>query len=233
LDNLAEFESMTSTLDNLEEEFSRPNDNDLALMRRLDGDILILGAGGKMGRSMARMARRAADQSATRRRIFAASRFSSEDARWQLEACGVETIPCDLLDREQYARLPDCPNVLFLTGRKFGSLDNQPLTWATNVLLPGFVGERFRGSRIVVLSSGNVYPLSAQPATESTPPAPIGEYAQSVLGRERTFEYYSVRDSTPVAFIRSTMRSTYGTASSSTSAVVFGRGSPFRSRWAL
>ncbi len=190
------------TLDHLEEELSRPNESDRALMRRLKGDILILGAGGKMGPSMARLARRAADEAGSSCEIFAASRFSSEDAERQLRDCGVRTIRCDLLDRAQLARLPDCPNVIFLAGRKFGSADNQPLTWATNVLLPGFVGERFRGFRIVALSSGNVYPLSARPVAETTPPSPIGEYAQSVLGRERVFEYYSVRDDTPMVFIR-------------------------------
>ena len=99
-------------------------------------------------------------------------------------------------------RLPDCPNILFLAGRKFGSTENMALTWATNVLLPGFVAERYRGACIVALSSGNVYPLAASGATEHTAPAPVGEYAQSVLGRERVFEYYANRDGTRVALIR-------------------------------
>ncbi len=194
--------NMTMTVEALEDELSRPGDADCALMRRLPGDILILGAGGKMGPSLARLARRAADAAATPRRIFAVSRFSSGEMKRQLTQWGVEALSCDLLDRDEVSRLPDCPNVLFLAGRKFGSTDNQPLTWATNALLPGFVCERYRGSRVVALSSGNVYPLGVGPATEETPPAPVGEYAQSVLGRERVFEFYSSRDSTPVVLMR-------------------------------
>ncbi len=190
------------TLQHLEDLLSQPTDADCAFLRKNPGDILILGAGGKMGPSLAHLASRAASQAGAPRRIIAVSRFADPEATRQLEAWGVEAIACDLLDRGQLARLPDCPNVLFLAGRKFGSTDNQPLTWATNVLLPAMAAERFRGSRIVALSSGNVYPIGARAATEQTPPSPVGEYAQSVLGRERVFEYYSGRDGTPVALIR-------------------------------
>jgi nucleoside-diphosphate-sugar epimerase len=190
------------TLQHLEDLLSQPTEADCAFLRENRGDILILGAGGKMGPSLAHLASRAASQAGAPRRVIAVSRFADSEARQQLEAWGVEPIACDLLDRGQLARLPDCPNVLFLAGRKFGSTDNQPLTWATNVLLPAMVAERFRGSRIVALSSGNVYPIGERAATEQTPPAPVGEYAQSVLGRERVFEYYSGRDGTLVALIR-------------------------------
>jgi nucleoside-diphosphate-sugar epimerase len=186
----------------LEDRLSQPSEADIAFMRRLEGDILILGAGGKMGPSLAARARRAADAAQSKSRVIAVSRFSSEDASRHLTDCGVETVSCDLLDRHQIASLPDAPNVVFLAGRKFGSTDNQPLTWATNVLLPALIAERYQGSRIVAHSSGNVYPIAASPATEQTPPAPVGEYAQSVLGRERVFEYFSSRDRTPVALIR-------------------------------
>jgi len=186
----------------LEDELSRPSDADCALLRDLEGDLLVLGAGGKLGPSLARRARRASDQAARPRRIIAASRFRSGEVKDQFAGWGVQTIPCDLLDREQIARLPDCANVLFLAGRKFGATANQALTWATNTLLPAFVAERFKRSRIVVLSSGNVYPLASAGCTEQTPPSPAGEYAQSVLGRERIFEYFSHRDRTPVALIR-------------------------------
>jgi nucleoside-diphosphate-sugar epimerase len=155
-----------------------------------------------MGPSLARLARRAADAAGTPRRIRAVSRFPTADLKQQLTAWDVEALSCDLLERDQVARLPECPNVLFLAGRKFGSTGNQPLTWATNVLLPAMVAERYRGSRIVALSSGNVYALASIPPTEQTPPAPVGEYAQTVLGRERVFEYFSVRDRTPVALLR-------------------------------
>jgi nucleoside-diphosphate-sugar epimerase len=194
--------AQTQLVEALEEELSCPTEADCAFLRSLPGDILILGAAGKMGPSLARRARRAADLAGNGRRVFAVSRFASRAARDLLESWGIETIACDLLDRAQLASLPDCPNILFLAGRKFGSRDNTPLTWATNVLLPAWTAERFAASRIVVLSSGNVYPLVSQPADEATPPAPIGEYAQSVLGRERVFEYFSGLHSTPVALLR-------------------------------
>ena len=190
------------TIEAIEDELCRPTAADCELMRRLTGDILILGAGGKMGPSLARMARRAVNEAGPPRRIIAVSRFSSEEPKRELAAHGVEAISCDLLDRDELSKLPESPNVLFLAGRKFGSTDNQPLTWATNVLAPALVAERYSRSRIVALSSGNVYPLGSIPATEATPPAPVGEYAQSVLGRERIFEYYSHRNATPVTLLR-------------------------------
>src|SRR5215469_12855381 len=192
---------MTSVL-HLEDELSRPSAADCALMSDLDGDIVILGAGGKMGPSLAQRARRAADKAGEPRRIFAVSRVASPDDTHGFGESGVEAVSCDLLDRDQIARLPDCPNVLFLAGRKFGSSENMPLTWAMNALVPAFVAERYATSRIVALSSGNVYPLAAAAATERVQPAPVGEYAQSVLARERVFEYFSGHGGTPVAIIR-------------------------------
>jgi len=185
-----------------EDELVRPNAEDCALMRELSGDVMVIGAGGKMGPSLVRRALLANEQAGTRRRIFAVSRFASAESRRQFKEWGVETIPCDLLDRAQVAGLPDSANVLFLAGRKFGSTENMPLTWATNTLAPTLVAERYRGCRIVALSSGNVYPLTVAGATEETPAAPVGEYAQSVLGRERLFQYFSWRDGTQVAIIR-------------------------------
>jgi len=190
------------TLEILEDELSRPSEADIAFMRRIEGDVVILGAGGKMGPSLARRARRASDEAAIRRRIVAVSRSASGDGAQQLRSWGIEVVACDLFDRDQLAQLPDSPHVIFLAGRKFGSTDNESLTWATNVFVPALVAERYRESRIVVLSSGNVYPLSAVPAVEATPPAPVGEYAQSVLGRERMFEFFSSVHGTPVALIR-------------------------------
>ena len=190
------------SIQRLEDELSRPNDADCRFMRDLSGDLIVLGAGGKMGPSLARRARRAADEAGVPRRVVAAARFSSREAVRQFAEWGVEGVSCDLLERDQIQRLPDCANVVFLAGRKFGSTENAPMTWATNTLLPALAAERFSGSRIVALSSGNVYPLGASGATEETAPAPVGEYAQSVLGRERVFEYYSNRDDTPVAIIR-------------------------------
>jgi hypothetical protein len=168
----------------LEDALSRPTDADIGSLRRLCGDILILGAGGKMGPSLARLCRRASPDD---RRIIAVSRRA-------IEVPGVESIACDLLDRAAVARLPLCPNVLYLAGRKFGSTGNPELTWAMNTVVPAIVAERFAESRIVAFSTGNVYPLrrpSTGGALESDPPAPVGEYAQSCLGRERVFEYFS------------------------------------------
>jgi len=192
---------MTSVAD-LENELSRPNDADRDFMRGLEGDMLVLGAGGKMGPSLALRARRTADQAGPPRRVLAASRFATAEAKHLLADGGVDAIACDFLDRDQIARLPGCANILFLVGRKFGSTEDMPLTWATNTLVPALVAERFKGSRIVAVSSGNVYPLAVSGCTEETRPSPVGEYAQSVLGRERVLEYFSDRYRTPVAIVR-------------------------------
>ncbi|MBL0175901.1 MAG: NAD-dependent epimerase/dehydratase family protein [Ignavibacteria bacterium] len=189
----------------LDELQSRPVPELPDLFRALDGDLLVLGAGGKMGPTLARLARRAADESGVTKRVIAVSRYSDPLIRKTLDTCGVETIEADLLDRAQLASLPDARNVLFLAGRKFGSADNLPLTWAMNVLLPGMVMERFAESRIVALSTGNVYPLSrvAEGGCPETHPAdPVGEYAQSCLGRERMVQHGSATRGTPAAIIR-------------------------------
>jgi hypothetical protein len=128
------------TLAELEEELSRPSERDIAFLGALEGDIAILGAGGKMGPSLARLCRRGSDAAGTKRRIFAVSRRATT-------VPGVESIACDLLDRQQVAALPDFPNVLYLAGRKFGSTESPELTWAANVLVPSIVAERFRDSR--------------------------------------------------------------------------------------
>jgi nucleoside-diphosphate-sugar epimerase len=125
--------------------------------------------------------------------------------RDQLEQAGIQTIACDLLDAEAVQRLPDAPNVLFMAGMKFGTTGAEPLTWAMNTVAPAYVASRYRQSRIVVFSTGNVYPLvpvTGGGATEETPPEPIGEYAQSALGRERVFQYFSGRYGTPAVIYR-------------------------------
>lgn len=178
----------------LEELLAAPSAADSECMRRLSGDVLIIGAGGKMGPSLARRIRQAADAASVKRRVIAVSRFSSPQSRSELEGAGVETIACDLLAREQIRQLPDCENVLFLAGRKFGSTERTDLTWASNTYLPALVAERYRAARIVAFSTGNVYPFvstSSGGSGESDQPMPHGEYAQSCLGRERIFEYFS------------------------------------------
>jgi nucleoside-diphosphate-sugar epimerase len=158
-----------------------------------------------MGPTLALRARRAAEAAGVSKRIIGVSRFSSPGVRQQLERVGIETIEADLLDWVNVATLPEVPNVIYLAGRKFGSTGDSPLTWAMNVRIPVAVCERFRNSHIVAFSSGNVYPfvpVTAAAATESTPLDPVGEYAQSVLGRERIFEYFSGRNGTPVVLLR-------------------------------
>ncbi|MEJ5297899.1 MAG: NAD(P)-dependent oxidoreductase [Armatimonadota bacterium] len=178
----------------LEEMLSRPDDALVECFRRLKGDILVLGAGGKMGPTLARMARRASDAAGSARRVMAASRFSQPEARRSLEEYGVEAIPCDLLDRRQVQDLPDAENVVFMAGMKFGTTGNEALTWAMNTLLPALVCERFPDARFCVFSTGNVYgltPVAGGGSREDDPPRPEGEYAMSALGRERIFEYFS------------------------------------------
>jgi nucleoside-diphosphate-sugar epimerase len=185
---------MLENEEQLEELLARPNDADQGLMRRLAGDVIVVGAAGKMGPSLVRRLRRAADASSVKRRIIAVSRFSSPQARSDLEQDGIETIACDLLDPQQVAKLPACENVFFLAGRKFGSSDRSDLTWATNTLAVSHVADRFRSARIVVFSTGNVYPMvpiDSGGSLESDSLEPPGEYAQSALGRERLAEYFS------------------------------------------
>ena len=186
----------------LEELLSRPNDGDVSAMHGLAGDLLILGVAGKMGPSLALRAKRAA---APNQRVIGVSRFSSASNRRLLEAAGIETIAADLLDDEALARLPDVPNVIHMAARKFGSTGDESPTWAMNAYLPARVAERFRSSRIVAFSSGNVYPLSPITqggSTESSPLEPVGEYAMSAVARERLLTYMSKTHGTPMAILR-------------------------------
>jgi len=189
----------------LEDLLSQPSGADRQAVGALEGDLLILGAGGKMGPTLARRARRAADEAGVGLRVIAVARFSDPSVRQKLERWGVETLAADLLQEHRLAELPDAPNVIFMAARKFGSTGDEPLTWAMNTYLPARVALRYRNSRIVAFSSGNVYPLVpvvSGGATEATPPDPVGEYAQSVLGRERMFQYFSGLYGTPVALLR-------------------------------
>ncbi len=193
------------TEEQLEDRLSTPNVHDIAVVQRLSGDVIVLGAGGKMGPSLARRIKRAVDAAGTRFRVIAVSRFSSPSERGLLEAAGVETIACDLLDRDAVARLPECENVLFLAGRKFGSSDRTDLTWAMNTVAPANAAHRYRASRIVVFSTGNVYPFvssASKGSVERDAVEPRGEYAQSCLGRERVFEYFSRELGTPALLFR-------------------------------
>jgi nucleoside-diphosphate-sugar epimerase len=196
---------LINTLEELEEQLSRPTTADVAAVSELRGDILILGAAGKMGPSLAKLAQRAILEARVTKRVIAVARFSEPKIRSDLEKAGVQTITCDLLKPGALASLPNIENVIFMAARKFGTSGSEHLTWAMNTFLPGLVAERYRESRIVAFSTGNVYglqPISSGGATEATPIAPVGEYAQSALGRERMFEYGSSQWKTPVALLR-------------------------------
>jgi nucleoside-diphosphate-sugar epimerase len=192
-------------VEQLEDLLSLPSERDVAAMRSLEGDLLILGVGGKMGPSLARRARRAIDLAGVNKRVIGVARFSTGGLARELESAGIETIQSDLLETGALAALPDVPNVIFMAAKKFGTTGAEHSTWAMNTFLPGLVAERYRASRIVAFSTGNVYPLrpiEQGGAIETTPVAPVGEYAQSALGRERMFEYGSDRWQTPVTLLR-------------------------------
>jgi len=193
------------TVEQLEDLLSLPAGKDVEAMRALEGDLLILGVGGKMGPSLAKRARRAIDLAGVGKRVIGVARFSTGGLAQELLAAGIETVQSDLLDAGALAALPDVPNVIFMAAKKFGTTGAEHSTWAMNTFLPGLVAERFRASRIVAFSTGNVYPLrpiEQGGAIETTPVAPVGEYGQSALGRERLFEYGSDRWHTPVTLLR-------------------------------
>ena len=189
----------------LDEVMSRPSDGLIESIARGSGDLLVLGAGGKMGPTTARMARRAFEAAGRDGRVIAVSRFSNPAARAGLEAAGVQTLSGDLLEPEFLRELPDGPEVVFMAGRKFGSTGAEHLTWAMNAHLPGLVARRFREARCVVFSTAAVYPFvptGGSGADEELEPEPIGEYAQSCLARERMFEYAAHTWGTRSALIR-------------------------------
>jgi len=188
----------------LEDALSEPTPAVIETLRRLDGDLVVLGVAGKMGPSIARMAKRAFDAAGVMRRVIGVSRFSS-GGEAELHAHGIDTVRCDLLNEDDVAQLPNAPLVLYLAGKKFGSTGDEPTTWAQNAYLPGLIGRRYRHSRIVALSTGNVYgltPISHGGSVETDALQPVGEYAMSCLGRERIFQYVSQTHGTPVALVR-------------------------------
>ncbi len=195
-----------ATVVELDVALSQPTPGVLETLQRLSGNVIVLGAGGKMGPTLARMLRRAFDSIGDKsRRVIAVSRFSSAAAAQSLRQAGVDTIACDLTSQQQIRDLPDAPNLMYLVGQKFGTLESPELTWITNTVVPALVAERFARSNIVALSTGCVYPFVASSgpgAAEDDPLGPPGEYANSCVGRERVFEYYSKRDQTPMVFVR-------------------------------
>jgi nucleoside-diphosphate-sugar epimerase len=189
----------------LEDLLSDPTERAVETMASLEGDLLVLGIGGKMGPTLARMARRADEAAGVKRRIIGVSRFSTPGQREELKACDIETIACDLLEPGSLEGLPEKPNVVLMTGMKFGSTGNEARTWAMNTFLPGMVAQRFGKSRMVAFSTGNVYgmtPVGLGGSLETDPLRPQGEYAQSALGRERILEHFSRTNGTPMALLR-------------------------------
>lgn len=189
-----EFPATVSDEAMLEDLLSAPSPLARAALQTLDSPLLILGAGGKMGPTLARMAVRALADVGSSERVIAVARFRQPGLRTQLESWGVETIACDLLDRAALAALPASRNVIFMAGQKFGATANPAQTWALNTYLPALVAERFSAARIVVFSTGNVYPLTPVMlggSQERDAPEPLGEYASSCLGRERIFEHFA------------------------------------------
>ncbi|TKT78329.1 NAD-dependent epimerase/dehydratase family protein [Aquamicrobium sp. LC103] len=185
----------------LEELLSRPSQKLIDTFACLDGDITILGVGGKMGPTLARMAKRAAPH----KRVIGVARFSEAGLKEKLRGWDIETVECDLLDRTAVDRLEKTANVVFMAGRKFGSAGNQSLTWAMNVQVPAIVAEAFADARIAAFSTACVYPfvdITGQGAREDLDLNPPGEYANSCVGRERMFEHFSRTRGTKVSLVR-------------------------------
>ncbi len=189
----------------LDDSLSLPSELAIEVMGNLSGDLMLLGVGGKMGPTLARMARRASDQAGQTRRIIGVSRFSDSRIRQQLADWGVETIACDLLDESEVDKLPEVPLVVYMTGMKFGASRNPALTWAMNCYAPALVCRKFRHSRIVAFSSGNVYGMvsaNSSGSRETDSLEPVGEYSMTVLGRERMFQYFGEQFQIPAALLR-------------------------------
>ena len=202
---LADIGDSIRDVDALEDVLSEPTEGVVEALADLDGDLIVLGVAGKMGPTLARIARRAFDLSGHPRRIHGVARFSDPAVAARLESSGIEPIACDLLEPGALDRLPDAPNVLFMAALKFGSTGQEDRTWAMNCLLPALVARRYRDSRIVSFSTGNVYslvPVGSGGALETDPLRPDGEYGMSCLGRERLFSYHSRENGTPTAIIR-------------------------------
>ncbi|MEV6285241.1 NAD-dependent epimerase/dehydratase family protein [Kribbella sp. NPDC051770] len=193
------------TLTDLYDALSAPATEVVESLARLDGDLMLLGVGGKLGPELALMARRALDKAGKDNRVIGVARNLDDETAARLRDGGVELAKADLMDGDQLAGLPSAPNVIYLAGRKFGTSGGEHQTWALNSYLPGLVAQRFRDARIVAFSTGNVYPLlpvTSGGADETVAPDPVGEYAQSCLGRERLFEHWSRTNGTPVAIAR-------------------------------
>ena len=189
----------------LEKLLSEPSPRLVEMMKTMDGDLMLLGIAGKVGMTMGLQAVEAIRRAGVNKKVYGVARFSRPEAMDELKKAGIEPVKCDLLDRKSVEALPLVPNVVFLAGKKFGTQGAEAQTWAMNVLAPTYVGEHFKNSRIVVFSTGCVYPLVGPETggcSESVPPEPVGEYSQSCLGRERIFEYCGAKFGTKTTLFR-------------------------------
>lgn len=208
---MSQFPPAPQSADELETVLSEPDDALVKSLAAHDGDIIFLGVGGKMGPSMARMARRALDVAGSRRRVIGVSRFGSGDLRSRLESWGIETISCDLLDEAAVQKLPAAPLVVSMSGFKFGASQNPSYSWAMNCYVPAVICKRYRDSRIVAFSTGNVYGMVPivdpegninHGSAETDHLQPDGEYAMTAVGRERMYEHFSRTLNIPLALLR-------------------------------
>lgn len=189
----------------LDEFMCRPSPALIDDISKIKGDIMVLGAGGKMGPTLCKLAANAIKEAGISKRIYAVSRFSDKEHARDLKTHNIEVFPTDLLNEDQLGRLPHIPNIIYMAGRKFGTSDDQSLTWVMNSYLPGRIADKFRHSRIVVFSTGNVYPfvdIDSGGSREDSPTGPVGIYANTCLGRENVFRYFSKKYGTPVLMFR-------------------------------
>ena len=193
------------TVEELENKLSQPSERLIEDVAKIQGDVMILGLGGKMGPSLAKLLKRAIVAAGISKKVMGASRFSNETLYKELTDFGIECHKADLLNDAALNGLPDAKNVIYMAGNKFGTAGNEHFTWAMNAYLPGRVAERYKKSNIVVFSTGNIYPfmpIESGGATENVRPSPVGEYAQSCLGRERVFEHFAIKNSTKMLLYR-------------------------------
>lgn len=193
------------TVEELEFKLSEPSERLIEDVIKIEGDIMILGLGGKMGPSLAKLLKNAIEKTGKSKKVMGASRFSNEAMYDELTNFGIECYKADLLNDEALMGLPDAENVIYMAGNKFGTAGKEHFTWAMNAYLPGRVADRYKNSNIVVFSTGNIYPfmpIESGGATENVKPSPIGEYAQSCLGRERVFEHFAIKNNTKMVLYR-------------------------------
>ncbi len=193
------------TIEELEFKMSQPSQRLMDDLLKIEGDIMILGVGGKMGPTLAMLAKNAVRTAGLEKRIIGVSRFSQGTLKEELESSGIETIQADLLNEAELEALPEVENIIYMAGNKFGTTGNEHFTWAMNTYLPGRTAEKFKHSKIVVFSTGNVYPhsfIGGGGSSEEMSPNPVGEYAQSCLGRERIFSHFSHKYHIPQVHFR-------------------------------